>query len=66
MGFNCLKTTELLRGDSFLFTIQFPGFQEFLVLNWSPSDGWKAGLTLEQPSGFKPETPGLGIQHLKH
>ena len=25
MGFNCLKATEPLRGDSLLFTIQFPG-----------------------------------------
>ena len=66
MGFNCLKATELLRGDSFLFTIQFPGFQEFLVLNWSSSVGWKAGLPLEPPSGFEPRTPGLGIKRLKH
>ena len=26
MGFNCLKATEPLRGDSLLFTTQFPGF----------------------------------------
>ena len=26
MGFNCLKVTEPLRGDSLFFTIQFPGF----------------------------------------
>ena len=58
MGFNCLKATEALRGDSFLFTIQFPGFQEFLVLSWSSSEGWKAELTLEPRSGFEPETPG--------
>ena len=25
MGFNCLKATEPLRGDSLLFTIQFSG-----------------------------------------
>ena len=25
MGFNCLMTTEPLRGDSLLFIIQFPG-----------------------------------------
>ena len=33
MGFNCLKATEPPQGDSFLFTIQFPGFQEVLVLH---------------------------------
>ena len=48
----CLKATEPLRGDSFLFTIQFPGFLEFLVVNWSPSKGWKAQLTFEPPSGY--------------
>ena len=25
MGFNCLKVTEPLRGDSLFFTTQFPG-----------------------------------------
>ena len=25
MGFNCLRTTEPLRGDSLLFTTKFPG-----------------------------------------
>ena len=25
MGLNCPKATELLRGDSLLFTMQFPG-----------------------------------------
>ena len=38
------------------------GAQEVLVLIWSTSEGWKAGLTLEPPSGFEPETPGLGIK----
>ena len=31
MTLNCLKAAEPLQGDSFLFTIQFPGFREFLV-----------------------------------
>ena len=39
-------------------------FQEFLVLNRSTSEGWKAELTLEQPSGFEPGTPGLGTTAL--
>ena len=58
MGFNFLKTTESLRRDSLLFTIQFPGFQEFLVLNWSTSERWKVELTLQPPSGFDLGTPG--------
>ena len=37
--------------------------QEFLVLNWSILEGWKAELTLKPPSGFEPGTPGLGINH---
>ena len=40
MGFNCLKATEPLRGYSFLFTIQFPGFQAFLVLGFLTWDPW--------------------------
>ena len=36
----------------------------FLYL--STSEGWKAELTLEPPSGFEPRTPGLGIQQLNH
>ena len=48
----CLKATEPLREDSFLFTIQFPGFHEFVVVNWSPSKGLKAQLTFEPPSGY--------------
>ena len=64
MGFNSLKAAEPIRENSLLFTIQFPGFNEFLVLNWSTSDGWKAELTLELPSGFVPGIPVLGIQRL--
>ena len=64
MGFNCLITIEPLRGDNFLFIIQFPGFQ--LVLNWSPLEGWKVELTLEPPSGFESRSPGLGIHCFKH
>ena len=33
--------------------------QKFLVLIWSSSDGWKAESTLELPSAFVLETPGL-------
>ena len=40
--------------------------QKLLVLILSTSEGWKAELTLEPPSGFEHKTPGLGIQHLNH
>ena len=40
--------------------------REVLVLIWSNSEGWKAELTLESPSGFEPEAPGLEIQHPNH
>ena len=30
--------------------------QKFLVLNWWNSEGWKAELTLQPPSGFEPKT----------
>ena len=35
--------------------------QKFLVLILSTSEGWKAELTLEPPSGFELGTPELGI-----
>ena len=38
--------------------------QNFLVLNLSTSEGWKAESTLEPPSGFEHGTPGLVIQRL--
>ena len=49
-------------------TVYFLSFssQEFLVLSWSTSEGWKAELTLEPPRGFEAGTPGLGIQSLNH
>ena len=40
--------------------------QKLLVLILSTSEGWKAELTLELPSGFEHGSPGLGIQHLNH
>ena len=40
--------------------------RKFLVLILSTSERWKAELTLEPPSGFEHEAPGLGIQHLNH
>ena len=49
MGFNCLKATEPLQGDSLLFIIQF-----------STLKGWKDELALEPPSGFEPGTNWIG------
>ena len=40
--------------------------QKFLVLILSTSEGWKAELTLEAPSGFEHGTPGLAIQFFNH
>ena len=40
--------------------------QTFLLLILPTSEGWKAELALEPPSGFEHGTPGLGIQCLNH
>ena len=58
-GFNCLKVTETLRGDSPLFTTTSP---RVLGTNLSTSEGWNAESTLDLPSDFEIGTPGLGIQ----
>ena len=40
--------------------------QNVLVLILLTSEGWKAESTLEPPSGFEHETPGLVIQRVNH
>ena len=40
--------------------------QKFLVLIWLTSELWKAKLTVVPPGGFQHESPGFGIQSLKH
>ena len=40
--------------------------QKIMVFISLTSEGWKAKLTLEPPSGFEHGTPGLGIQRLNH
>ena len=40
--------------------------QIFLVLILSTLEEWATESTLEPPTGFDHETPGLGIQHLNH
>ena len=60
---------QLLQGQNhFEGTVYFLplSFQKFLVLILSTSEGWKAELTLEPPSGFEHGTPGLEIQCLNH
>ena len=61
IGFNCLEATELLKGDSLLFTTQSPG-----VTGTNLIDLERMWFTLEPPSGFEPGMPGLGIQHSNH
>lgn len=38
--------------------------QEFLVLIWSTTEGWKAESTFNPPTGFEIGNPEFGIQHL--
>ena len=61
IGFICLKVIESLQGDSILFATS-P--KEFLILNLSTSEGWKAESTFEPPSGLETGTPGLGIHSI--
>ena len=39
MGFNCLMATEPLRGDSLLFTTQFPGVPGTHLINFRRMKG---------------------------
>ena len=52
---NCLKVTEQLRGDSLLFTTQFPGVPGTNLIDFGKMKGW---LYLGAPSVFGPGTPG--------
>ena len=49
------KVTEQLRGDSLLFTTQFPGVPGTNLINFGKMKGW---LYLGAPSVFGPGTPG--------
>ena len=40
MGFTCLKATEPLQGDSFLFTIHSPVFPGNHLINFNWMKGW--------------------------
>ena len=54
MGFNCLKDTEPLRGDSSLFTFRSTGVPETHFINL---ERMKAESTSEPLAGFEPRTP---------
>ena len=56
IGFNCLKTTETLQGETLLLTSKFPIFR-------STSEGWIAEWICEALKGFELGTTELGIQH---
>ena len=64
MGFNCLKATEQLRGDSLLSTTKFPEIPGTHFTDIRRMKG--AESNLEPPRGFEPGTPGLGIPGPKH
>ena len=53
MGFNCLKATEPLLGDSLFFTTR-----DFLVLIWSTSERWKTEFFLKPLSVLNKEPLG--------
>ena len=40
MGFNCLKATEPLRGDSLFFTTQSPGSPGTHLINFDGMKSW--------------------------
>ena len=61
MGFSCLKASELLRGDSLLFTTQFPWFPGTHLIDLGRMKGW---VNLRASCGFEPGTRGLEIQRL--
>ena len=58
MGFNCLKATEPLQGDTAIY------FLPLILLISSVSAGWKVELTLQPLSDFEPGTHELRIQCL--
>ena len=56
MEFNSLNATELLQRGRLLFTLKSPGVSGVMS---SIMEGWKVELTLEPPSGFEQDIPGL-------
>ena len=65
MGFNYLKATESLPGDSLFFTIQSPGVSRTHLINFSRIKGWN-NLDLEATQQIWIQYPRLEIQGLNH
>ena len=59
MGFNCLKATEPLQGNSLLFTTKFLKISGTHLIDLERCN---AELTLESVIDFEPGILGLGIQ----
>ena len=60
MAPNCIKATQQLRGDSLLFTTQFPGNLGTHLMNPRRMKDW---VELRVTQQFELESPGLGIAH---
>ena len=65
MGFNCLKATEPLRGDSLIFTTQPPGVPGTHLINFNEMKGWN-NLDLEATKQIWIWDTVIGIQRLNH
>ena len=63
IGFNCLKTTETLRGDSLLFTAKFPENPGTHLINLGRMKGW---VDLGGTQWFWTQDPWIEIQCLNH
>ena len=63
MGLHCLKATGPLWGDSLLLTTKSPGVSVTHFIHLGRMKGW---VNLGATEWFEPETPGLGIQRVKH
>ena len=65
MGSNCLKDAEPLRGDSSLFTTQFPGDTGTHLINFGGKKGWN-NLDLEATRQIWIWDSWLETQRLNH
>ena len=63
MGLHCLKATGPLWGDSLLLTTKSPRVSVTHFIHLGRMKGW---VNLGATEWFEPETPGLGIQRVKH
>ena len=60
MGFNCLQTTESVRGESLLFTTRAQGVSDTHLINHGRMKGWVnlGAITCWQP--LPPVVTGIG------